>query len=234
MIRELKACRLLLIICFSLLSAAVEYDGLWFLGFNHQSEIFKGSKGLNNRKYLAKIINRKKIAVQIIGSSVVAESYIYPNQYYQAEQQDIFADINCSTPNIKQIILHHTDGDKTRDIAEIIADDIEKKSNIKVVTKIYSMSKPQLWEKALKKSEFDIFLLGFKADYNGTEDTFIEPLYSSAGYANFMDYQNKNVDKLIDELKNANNEQKNAILKTLDNILKAEVVLVPLFYIEKI
>jgi ABC-type oligopeptide transport system substrate-binding subunit len=120
---------------------------------------------------------------------------------------------------------------KTRKIAEILKKNLAR-LGIEMIAKETRMDAS--WEKALRSDDYDLFLMGFKADYAGTEETFLEPLFSSSGYANFMKYRNKEVDQLLGELKQTGSAARAGLLKTLNNLIYQDLPVIPIFYIEKI
>jgi len=215
---------------------AANYDGVWFLGFNLDKEIFQGENGRNNRIYLSQVIDRQVICKKIFPDEKLAESTIYPLEEYAPI--NALADVLTKpiTPEAKligsQLILMHTDGIKTCQAAQLIAAELASK-NINVILRKIDTSKYDNWEKALLKKDYDLFLMGFKSEYKKDIDTYLLPLFSSSGYANFMGYHNPVVDRQLTELAKTSANGKTTVYKLLDKSIAADLPILPIFYIEE-
>ena len=158
---------LLLLSC--LVYAAITYDGLWFLGFNLERPVFQGEKGLKIRKLVCKQIDRAYLAKNIMKAEKVPDSFIPPGMPGYFKQPEMFQ-YRSSTENIGITLnLLHTDGVKTERIVKKIKKDLEQ-IGINLVAIPVNYSEPGLFEDNLKVGNYDLFLLGYKADSGSTEE----------------------------------------------------------------
>lgn len=225
---------LIILFIFSFLFANV-YDGLWFMGFNLDRDVFKGEQGKVNRLYVAAGLDLDKIQREVFPEEKIARSFIYPVSEYNQELITGNIQFKSGKKNLKlrTIVLLHSDGIKSQKAAQLIAGQLASQ-NIKVKLQKIDNTKYNSWEEALKSKDYDLFLMGFKADYQKSVITFLLPLYGSNGYANFMGYKNPVVDKLLKEIDANSHTANETVLKLLDKNLNNDLPLLPIFYIEQI
>lgn len=224
---------IIFILFFDLLLAGNNYDGIWFVGFNLKRDVFHADSGRKLRIYLAQNIDRQKIGKEVFLTEKPATGYIYPLADYlpQDELAKLLAEKNKQEP-IRPLILLHSDGIKTCRTAELIAGQLASK-NIQVILRKVDNSKYENWEEALKKNNYDLFLMGFKAEFQQDVDTFLRALYGTGGYANFMNYSNPVIDKQLAEWAKTTPASRPTILKMLNKNISLDLPLLPIFYIEK-
>jgi ABC-type oligopeptide transport system substrate-binding subunit len=224
---------IIFILFFGLLVAGNKYDGIWFMGFNLKRDIFHADSGRKLRIYLAQNIDRPVICKEVFFTEEPATGYVYPLLDYlpQDELSKLLAEKIEQGP-IRPLILLHSDGLKTCRVAELIAGQLASK-NIQVILRKVDNSKYDNWEDALKKNDYDLFLMGFKAEYPQEVDTFLRALYGSGGYANFMNYSNPVIDKQLAEWAKTTPTTRPTILKMLNKNISLDLPLLPIFYIEK-
>lgn len=217
----------IILISFTLcLINAAEYDGVWFLGFNCSKPPFNN---IATRQTIYGICQTPTLAQKI--NMPPAISMIYPNQDYSPIEEKTLALSDINQPKIESLTILHTDGYRTKVIFAEIKNILEK-NNIQVIDKEIPMS--EQWEQYLNAGDYDLFLMGFKSDYNGPLETYLEPLLTTKGYANFMRYSNPAVNSLIEQYKKVAPAEKQNILKQLNKTLYEEVPCMPIFYIEKL
>jgi len=222
---------------------AQKYDGLWFMGFNLTNPLFKGEKGLQVRKAVNYAIRREKIALQIASSNIVPDCYIpYGMEGYQsldpvsynialAKQLLKDAGYSMQDKRLKKVRIFHTNGIITKLIAKEIQENL-KNIGIKVILEGINFSKQKAWVKKLKKKDFDLFLMGYKADIPEDVLTFLNPIFYSVGDANFTGLNDKVVDDLLDSLEYAIDSQvRLKKIKHISEILMKKKVIIGLFYI---
>ena len=113
--------------------AGKRYDGVWFLGFNLNKDIFKGKSGRLLRQAFATSIDKKYITYKVMGDSIVPTGIIppgmsgydeklagYPYDIPAAKKLLKTAGFSPGDKRIKQFTLGHTDGKKTVEIAKVI------------------------------------------------------------------------------------------------------------------
>ena len=251
----------LLASCFLVLGSfsfaqAKEYDGIWFLGYNLQSELL-GSP--NVRRAISNALDKTYIAHTIVSDEVVPESVIPPTMIgYDAEMEPSSFDISqakklmreagfaMDDKRIKELSLMHTDGIKTIAIAKRIQQDL-KSIGMKVNLHEIDYMSQEAWIGELTSGKHDFFLMGYKA---GIEEMFISPeasnidsyslvrpLFETKGSVNFTGFSDKNVDKLLNQLSGINlalKTERHSKLKEINQILVENRPIEVLFYIEKI
>lgn len=149
------------------------YDGLWFMGFNFHKDIFEGDSGKSVRKAVNMAINRKHIAISIIGDAVVPNGVIPPGMDgydpslkgypYDAKKAKALLRQSGYLKNnqpIKMSLLH-TDGVKTREIANLIKKNLGT-IGIKLSLKEVSYKDAGQWDDELESGVFHLFLIGYK------------------------------------------------------------------------
>jgi ABC-type oligopeptide transport system substrate-binding subunit len=104
------------------------------------------------------------------------------------------------------------------------------------------------WVKALQSGNYDLYLMGYKADLDAllstteattTDDsaTFLTALFQSQGDANFSRYNNPQVDKLLVQLAGVNpalKEERDKKLRQINRQLVKDLPIIGLFYIERL
>ena len=201
----------ILFLLFGLVSfaSAEEYDGVWFLGFNFNKSF---CADLNFRQAVASTISIKNPPVSIVPSGMVG---------YENNAQ-------ITTPNVqgkskfqipKRVVLLHTDGVKTVEIAKQIKKDLSK-IGIKVKFEQIDYAIDGMWEEALASGKYHLFLMGYKAD----DGDLLTPLFSKKGEANFCNFKSSRFEKLLKQKK----------YKEANRFLVKNQVIVPLFYITKL
>lgn len=236
---------------------AKDYDGLWFMGFNMRKPVFNGNKGLALRKAVNYAINREYICKEIIGDENVPTGVIpkdcegydpslkgFPFDPVEAKRLLAKAGFKKNDKRIKNMVLIHTDGDKTIRIADAIRSDL---SNIGISLKFKQIpyGVEGRWEKELEKGKEELFLMGYKAlpiydeASNEAVDSarYISDLFSSDGDANMNFLKDKKIDSLLDRIGSldaAEKEKRLDLLKKAGLYLQDNPVTVNLFYIEEL
>lgn len=225
------------------------YDGVWFLGFNLHSNIWKGEKGLLLRKALAAALPRVRIG-EIAGASTIPDSFIppglsgYQNQpwpeqnFRQAKAFIRQAGLTIHDPTIKNITLLHTAGPQTVTIAQAIANSV-RHAGFGITLRSVKGDATEAWENALRSDEHALFLMGYKAEREEPDspwdaEKIIRPLFHSKGFANFTNNRDEKLDQLILALQNDSSRVSPARIATLAHINQRLFDLlpaVPLFYI---
>lgn len=195
---------------------AQEYDGIWFLGFNFNKA---ACADINFRRAAAASISIDKIATDIMSAEVAPGSIVPPGM------AGYLPNVKCQISNVKlgttpkKVVLLHTDGVKTIEIAKQIKEDL-KKIGIVLTLKQVDYAKEGAWEKALAKGDYHLFLMGYKAE----GEDLLGPLFSSKGEANFCNYKSARLDALIKQKK----------YKEANKILFDNTAAVVLMYIPKL
>jgi ABC-type transport system substrate-binding protein len=156
-------------------STEVEYDGLWFLGFNHHKDIFGDANGITVKKAVGLAMHRQKIVSQIMGECLLPDSFIPPGMdgyssgvfslvYSTAEARALLKKAGYSTKDkrLKNLSLLHTDGIKTIAVAKQIKSDLAA-LGIKVELVQVAYRDTEKWQAALESGKFHMFLMGYKA-----------------------------------------------------------------------
>ena len=155
-------------------SSVKQYDGLWFLGFNMHKDIFGNDSGLSVRKAFNLAIDRAWIAKNIVHDDVVPNGPTPPGMLgYDADLKDYPYDLSkakalmasagypTSDKRLKTLMLLHTDGEKTVEIAKWIKRYlINLGVDLKLVQVKYSDY--DAWEKELSSGKYHMFLMGYK------------------------------------------------------------------------
>ncbi|MDD5382741.1 MAG: ABC transporter substrate-binding protein [Candidatus Margulisbacteria bacterium] len=239
-------------------ASAKEYDGIWFLGMNLKHDLFKDR---NVRTAINYAVDRDYISTDIVSEETTPVSFIPPGMIGYDPDLESFsydqkyaklimkkAGYPINDPRLKTLTLLHTDGIKTVAIAEKIRTDL-KSIGIKVELVQVSFQEESKWATELSSGKYDFFLMGYKA---GMEELFsteeatasladsyslVEPLFKTGGDANFTGYSNPKVDELLDKLTNINialKEERHKKLKEINSLLRKDLPVVVLFYIEKL
>ncbi|OGC15433.1 hypothetical protein A2246_04955 [candidate division WOR-1 bacterium RIFOXYA2_FULL_37_7] len=160
-------CICIFIIGFSSLAFAKEYDGVWFLGFNLHKDVFSNVKA---REAIAHAINKQYITTKIMSEEVVPIGVIPPNmQGNDTTLKEITYNANMAKQLLKasgenrpkELTLLHTDGIKTKMIAETIKNNLNK-IGIKINLKEVTYEESAVWGKALNSGKDHLFLMGYK------------------------------------------------------------------------
>lgn len=241
---------ILVIMCFWLSifsisgASAVNYDGIWFMGFNLGKVYFKDDIGLKLRKGISLAIDKKRINREFGEEAAFPKSIIPPSMEGYDESNAKYLQYNpaLAIKNLKGtktnvlvgLTLLHTDGLKTKMFAKYIKEDLAK-VGVKVKLVEISYSVQDKWIRAMTSGKYDMFLLGYKAqDYRRTE-SLLGPIFRSKGEANFMFFKDEEVDKRIEKIRGSTIKAgREENLKKLNKYLISKYTLVPLFYIESL
>lgn len=241
-----KIILLLVLIIFSLsasMAYAINYDGIWFMGFNLSKTFFQGDSGLILRKTISLAIDKKKINREFGEEDAFPKSLVPKGmeghdegsvkglQYNPASAIKTLKTIKTDVlPS--QITLLHTDGMKTQAFAQYIKDDLAR-IGVKVMLVEIPYSQQEKWVNSMISGKYDMFLLGYKALDAKKTETLIEPVFKTKGEANFMFFSDTEVDTKIDNIKKSTiKPAREEIIKKLNSYLIQKYVMVPLFYIE--
>lgn len=231
----------------SMAQPADSFDGLFFVGFNLQKDIFKGEKGLLVRKAVLSAVDRVKISTELAedehtptgiipyGMEGYTESAVSPVDLVKAKQLIQTAGYKMTDQRIKEIRLLHTNGVLTKKIAQELKDNV-KHIGIKLVLEGINYADEGKWEATLRKGNYDLFLLALKADDSDKIETFLTSLFhSKKAEANFMNFQDPIVDKALDSLASEKNKAKRkALLKTISSAVDKQIPIISLYNIERI
>jgi len=163
--------------CFAATSevaAAKQYDGLWFLGFNMNKDIFGDANGMTVRKAISMAIDRAWIVKNIVGDDVVPNGPIPPGlsgydpalkdygyDLAKAKSFMLTAGYPMSDKRLKQLTLLHTDGAKTVEIAKWIKRYLIN-LGIDLTLVPVSYSDYDAWQKEMRSGKYHMFLMGYK------------------------------------------------------------------------
>ncbi|MBU0671947.1 MAG: hypothetical protein KJ732_02840 [Candidatus Margulisbacteria bacterium] len=236
---------------------AKEYDGIWFLGFNLNKDLFRDQEV---REAVNATVDKDSIVKNIISCEVIPVSIIPPGMLgYDPDLEPTLQDAKfakllmkkagypMNDKRIKDLSLLHTDGLKTIEIAKQIQNNL-RGIGMKVDLVEISYAEEGKWVKELTSGKHDLFLLGYKA---GVEQLFtseaeateidsaslVEPLFKTDGDVNFTGYSNSEVDKLLDQVggfKLALKSERHNKLKKINQLVHKDLPVVVLFYIEKL
>lgn len=251
----------IILVCFSLMirpaAAADTYDGLWFLGFNMNKEVFSGNKSKLVRQAFNHAINRSYICKDVIGDNNVPSGVIpmgmpghldnrsgYSFSTSRAKKLLRSAGLKEGDKRLKNLMLIHTDGQKTAKIARIIKKELTD-SGIQVTLKEIAYEEDDSWERELTKGSADLFLMGYKVppqpfeknDPVSRSEKFLYELFHSKGEANMFFLHNKDLDALIETTGTVPSKEaglKTRLLQKADGLLFEDPVTVNLFYIEEL
>jgi ABC-type transport system substrate-binding protein len=223
---------------------ALDYDGLWFMGFNLNKDVFGDSNGKFVRQAVNYAIDRQYICTAIMGDNNTPTTVLppgmggrddsikgYPYDTAKAKALMKKAGYSMSDKRLKNVALLHTDGDKTVEIAKAIKNYLIS-VGISLKLKKIDYEDQEGWDNALSGGRNHLFLMGYKAPDPYDEATveahdaggFLTDLFHSTGSANFFFLRDKTLDGLIDK-----NLAKDASL-----LLQEDPVTVNLFYITKL
>lgn len=157
----------------------VLYDGLWFLGFNLNKDIFSDRHGVQVKKAIGQALDRETIAKTIMGSPVVPDSIVpktmdgylaksYAPAYSAKAAKAILrsAGYSAADKRLDGLSLLHTDGVKTIQIAKLIKKNLAA-IGIKIDLVQVAYRDEEKWQTALQSGKFHMFLLGYKASSFG-------------------------------------------------------------------
>jgi len=254
---------LLLVLLFSCAKAQEQtYDGLWFMGFNTNKDVFGDSKSRNVRKAFNLAINRVHVCKDIVGDVNVPAGVIplwcegsdppvkgYEFSPSKARTLLKKAGYRNNDIRLRDLVLVHTDGVLTRSIAGIIRQDL-KDIGIRIKLKEIPYANPGEWEDALASGKYHLFLMGYKY-LAGSKDTaasleaiegafntsaYLRSLFSSGGEANMFFFRDKMTDQTleyIDMVPSSEAAFRRKKLADLNYRLQENPVTVNLFYIKK-
>lgn len=238
-------------------AASKDYDGIWFIGFNVKSPVFKN---LAARQAVNQAIDKEYIAQKIASTEVTPASPIPPKMLgydpdLKAAPFDLkaaktllkTAGFSVSDQRIKNLSLLHTDGLKTIEIAKKIQNEL-RRIGMKVSRTEVSYEKETKWIKELASGKHDMYLMGYKA---GIEQLFtkeaeakaidgynlVEPLFKTDADASFTNYSNAEIDKLLSQIDNLNlalKSERDKKLRRINQIIYQDLPVIVLFYIEKL
>ncbi len=239
------------------MASAKEYDGIWFLGFNLNRAPFDR---LAVRQAVAHSLDKEYIAREVMGEEIVPGSPIPPgmsgydsrlapyklNLKY-AKKLIARSGFKLNDPVLKSVILLHTDGDKTIEIAQRIREDL-KKIGIKVELEQVQYRDEEKWNRALAGGNYSLFLMGYKS---GNGDLFTQeastgqndgaailgPLFKPGGEANFTGFNDDNFNNVMQKLSLLNPallKEREKKLVEAGRLVYRSLPIIPLFYIEKI
>lgn len=223
---------------------AVDYDGLWFMGFNLNKDVFGDSNGKLVRQAINYAIDRQHICRGIMGDSNTPTTVLSAGmeghddsvkgyQYSPTKAKALLkkAGYSMKDKRLKGLVLLHTDGDKTIAIARSIKNYL---ASIGISLKLKQMPYEDQdgWDNALSGGRNHLFLMGYKAPDpfdSGTGEArdaqgFLTDLFSSGGSANFFFLRDQKLDNLIDR----------DLAKEAALLLQEDPVTVNLFYITKL
>jgi len=236
---------------------AKEYDGIWFLGFDVQKAPFDN---LKVREAVSHCLDKDFIATVIASEEIMPASPIPPGlSGYDETLKPIKhnpgysktlmqrAKYSINDPKLKNLSLLHTDGVKTIAIAKKIQKDL-RRIGMKVNLIQVSYMDGDKWDEELFSRKHHLFLMGYKTDVQKlfTEEAspalvdsyrLVEPLFRTAGEANFTGYSRGSVDMLLDQtsvITPSLLKEREVKLKEINKILYKELPVLVLFYIEKI
>jgi peptide/nickel transport system substrate-binding protein len=222
----------------------LEYDGLWFLGFNLHKDIFHGSQGKLIRQAIAHALDRQAIIEQMGYDTIVPDSIIppgragyadyasYPHDLKRAKELMQQAGFSMTDRRLKEIRLLHTNGVKTKAAANKLKEQL-KHIGIKVLLTGVDYSDQAIWRSELSSGQYHLFLMGFKAEQSDDILTFLKPLFHSEGIANFTYYNSSRVDNIISKTETIDDLDKRALrLKILNRYLSTDLPVLGIFYIK--
>ena len=223
---------------------AIDYDGLWFMGFNLNKDVFGDSNGKLVRQAVNYAIDRQHICTAIMADNNTPTTVLppgmegrddsikgYPYDPSKAKALLKKAGYSMKDKRLKEIVLLHTDGDKTITIARSIKNYLAS-IGINLKLKKMDYEDQEGWDNTLSGGKNHLFLMGYKAPDPfdaGTGEAhdaqgFLANLFSSSGSANFFFLRDKKLDDLID----------NNLAKEASVLLQHDPVTVNLFYITKL
>lgn len=245
-------------------SISLPYDGLWFLGFNTNKDVFGDTGSKQVRKAFNHAINRVHICKDIIGDVNVPTGVIpawcegsdgtlkgYDFDPGLARSLLRKAGYRPGDPRLRDLVLIHTDGIKTQEIAKSVKRDL-KDIGIKIQLKQIPYSNSGEWENTLASGKYHMFLMGYKflagkvtdesSSLEAIEGPFdsagyIRSLFSSGGEANMFFLRDKTLDytlEYIGLIPSTEAAFRTKKLKDLNWRLQENPVTVNLFYIKKI
>ncbi|MFH1428514.1 MAG: ABC transporter substrate-binding protein [Candidatus Margulisiibacteriota bacterium] len=220
-------------------------DGLWFLGFNLHKDLFSDDNGLKVRQAIKYAIHREKIVKEIVENSHVPDGVIPPGMEGFTEPGPIIFDLKLAKQlmqeagyeitdkRIKNISLLHTNGVLTRAIVEELQENL-KHIGIKLHPKGIDYADQEAWANALKSGQHHLFLMGFKAEAPDDVLTFLEPMFQSTGYVNFMFLNDSRIDKLLQETSfSANKYIRLKKIQQIQSFIQEQIPVIGLFYIQR-
>jgi len=160
-----------------------------------------------NRQAINFLFDRKVITKKVLLDSFEAADYPVPpllhkklKEFYIHKKSYIFKNTRQET------IIIYSPSDRNRQLIAMILKDILSKMNLKVILKIYDMPTLIRFNNQRKPG---IYLLKWIADYPHAEN-FLIPLFHSKNIGssgNRAYFQNRKIDKLLDNLRSKNNIQ---------------------------
>jgi len=238
-------------------AASKAYDGIWFMGFKTNEGPFKSPEV---RQAVNSVISKNDIALKLASKEAVPVSVIPPGMLgYDPDLEAAPYDVKyakflmkkagyaMNDPRIKNLSLLHTDGLLTVKIAKRVQADL-RRIGMKVKLVEVPYQNENKWIGELVSGKHDLYFMGYKAGYEKlfTDEaeaqeidsaSLIEPLFKTNGEANFTNYSNPEVDKLLDQVSGYNlalKSERHNKLKKINQILFKDKPAVVLFYIEKL
>jgi len=236
------------------------YDGIWFMGFNMNKDIFGDKNGKLVRHAFSAAVNRQAV-LKIMGEDIMPNGIIPSGMMGYDPQQKSFkynvpaakklmrqAGYPVSDKRLKSLVLLHTDGDKTVVIANLIKLNLIA-LGVNVVLKEVPFKYQDMWADDLKSGKYHMFLLGYKTASWVQDDLYpiskadnnpydiVSSIFSTKRYANFMNYSNPKVDSLLNFVQAYDPASKEAIsgqFKQINSIVSADYPVLNLFYISKL
>ncbi len=242
----------MIILCSACMASG--YDGLFFLGFNTNKDIFGDANGKLVRQAFNYAIDRNYICKKIVGDENVPSGVIpkdmqafdkdlkgYPFDLKKAKKLLRLAGYSMKDKRLKSLKLLHTNGTMTTAIAKKITNDLSK-LGVKVTSIPVDYTKEGEWEDRLSSGKEHLFLMGHKyippvaVPSVEAADTayFLRVLFSSHGEANMTFLRNKKLDAMLDNIDmlpstEATTREKD--LRIIGRLLQDDPVTVNLFYI---
>jgi len=154
------------------LETTVEYDGVWFLGFNLHKDVFSSK---NTRKAFKYLIDKNYIAKTVIGDENIPLNILPETLIGGSTKEGVYVDIKKASSllklagyskgdkRLKGLVLVHTDGIKTVEIANKIKKDLSK-GGIEITLKKIPYIDSKEWTKTLEGGRNHLFLMGYKAN----------------------------------------------------------------------
>jgi peptide/nickel transport system substrate-binding protein len=228
-------------------ASAIDYDGIWFLGFDVRKPPFDE---LKVRQAVAHSLDIGQMASFIPPGLPGFDPALTPYKYNVKYARLLMtrAKYSMTDKRLKGLSLLHTNGVRTVEIARLVQKGL-KDIGMKVALTAVSARDEAKWERELRSGKYQLFLMGYKANPEKLftaevnvipEDdgaALLEPLFRGGGAANFTGYANAKIDMLFDRLTvitTSFSKERETKLKEANKILYKDLPAVVLFYIEKL
>ncbi len=205
--------------------SSVSYDGVWALGFNLKRRSMRGEEGLALRRAICAAIDRKAIAMDIMGSARVPDSIIPPGMTGYLPGL-ITPDASERSVTGARLVLLCTDGDKTLEAVAVMVQDC-RAIGVELALVTLNYAEQLSFEESLKVGSYDLFLVGYKTQ-DGSTAELLRELFSSGGSANFFGLADARLDAL---LQSTTADEK--VYNDVQQDIWERRVMLPIFYIEK-